>query len=81
MTDAYITQMKAASSAFDGVSFHCYSGNVTQQDSFAAAYPSKALYFTECASLMGTDWWSDLKVMSQPLFPKNLDYEHLPGRS
>jgi hypothetical protein len=63
-----IQLMKAAASAFDGVSFHCYAGNVTQQDEFTAAYPLKSVYFTECASLIGTDWWSDIKWECKNIF-------------
>lgn len=34
-------QMQQAGSAFDGVSFHCYEGNVTEQAYFTSQYPSK----------------------------------------
>jgi hypothetical protein len=34
------------------------------QQAFTNAYPSKELYFTECAGTLGTDWWSDIKVRS-----------------
>ena len=60
-------QMEQASSAFAGVSFHCYSGSVSQQDTFHNAYPSKEVYFTECAGTQGSDWWSDIKVRGYPL--------------
>ena len=54
--------MEDAPSAFSGVSFHCYSGNVTEQDIFHSAYPTKEIYFTECSGTQGSDWWSDIKV-------------------
>ncbi|KAF8964806.1 glycoside hydrolase [Flammula alnicola] len=49
--------------AFTGVSFHCYAGSVSNQDQFHNAFPSKAIYFTECAGTIGSDWWSDIKLM------------------
>ncbi len=55
-------QMQQASSAFAGVSFHCYGGSVSQQDIFHSAYPDKEIYFTECSGTQGSDWWSDIKV-------------------
>ena len=54
--------MQDAPNAFAGVSFHCYSGSVSQQDTFHSAYPTKEIYFTECTGSMGTDYWQDLKV-------------------
>ena len=54
--------MKSASSAFAGAAFHCYDGNVAQQDAFHSAYPGKEIYFTECTGQYGTDYWSDIKV-------------------
>ena len=53
--------MDQASSAFAGVSFHCYAGNVNQQDLFRNRYPNKEVYFTECAGTLGSDWWQDIK--------------------
>ena len=53
--------MNDASSAFEGVAFHCYQGAVSQQDSFHNAYPNKEIYFTECTGSYGSDWWSDIK--------------------
>lgn len=51
-----------AMDAFAGVAFHCYGGNVAQQDSFYSAFPTKELYFTECTGVPGSDWWSDIQV-------------------
>lgn len=36
-----IFQMQQAGSAFDGVSFHCYQGSVSEQAAFTSQYPSK----------------------------------------
>lgn len=55
-------QMQQAPNAFAGAAFHCYAGTVDQQDTFHAAYPQKEIYFTECASEFGSDWWSNIKV-------------------
>lgn len=35
--------MQQAGSAFDGVSFHCYQGSVSDQASFTSQYPSKVI--------------------------------------
>ncbi|XP_006455887.1 hypothetical protein AGABI2DRAFT_188016 [Agaricus bisporus var. bisporus H97] len=53
--------MQDAGSAFDGVSFHCYAGNVSQQDTFHSQFSDKQIYFTECSGTFGSDWWSDIK--------------------
>lgn len=55
--------MQSYSSVFDGVAFHCYSGNVGDQDTFHNQFPAKSVYFTECAGTIGSDWWSDIKVL------------------
>ncbi|KAI0052461.1 glycoside hydrolase family 30 protein [Auriscalpium vulgare] len=60
--------MQQAGSAFDGVQFHCYSGDVGQQDSFHTKYPTKEIYFTECSGEYGSDWWSDIKWYMDRLF-------------
>lgn len=54
--------MQDAGSVFDGVAFHCYAGDVSDQSEFTAKYPSKEVFFTECTGTIGTDWWSDIKV-------------------
>lgn len=51
-----------AMDAFDGVAFHCYAGNVEQQNDWHNAYPNKELYFTECTGVPGSDWWNDIQV-------------------
>ena len=60
--------MQQAPNAFSGVSFHCYSGNVAQQDTFHNAFPNKEIYFTECTGSYGSDWWSDIKWYMENLF-------------
>ena len=59
--------MNQASGSFAGAAFHCYGGNVANQDSFHNAYPNKEIYFTECTGSFGSDWWSDIKVRPSPL--------------
>lgn len=56
-----IQLMQDAGDAFYGVSFHCYAGNVSQQDTFHNQFPQKQIYFTECSGVFGSDWWSDIK--------------------
>ncbi|EMD39801.1 glycoside hydrolase family 30 protein [Gelatoporia subvermispora B] len=60
--------IQQASSAFAGVSFHCYAGSVTDQETFHNAYPDKEIYFTECTGTYGSDWWSDIKWYMDNLF-------------
>ncbi|KAF8890712.1 glycoside hydrolase superfamily [Infundibulicybe gibba] len=47
----------ARGDVFDGVAFHCYAGSVDQQDSFHTKFPTK------CAGTIGSDWWSDIKLI------------------
>ncbi|KAA1474162.1 glycoside hydrolase [Dentipellis sp. KUC8613] len=54
--------MQQAGDAFAGVAFHCYGGSVSDQDTFHTQYPQKEIYFTECSSNLGTDWWSNIKA-------------------
>ena len=54
--------MKDAGDSFAGAAFHCYAGNVGDQDKFHSAYPDKDIYFTECTGTFHGNWWSDLKV-------------------
>ncbi|KAJ7588657.1 glucan endo-1,6-beta-glucosidase [Mycena floridula] len=53
--------MQDAGNSFAGVAFHCYKGDVANQDSFHSAFSSKAIYFTECSGTIGSDFWSDIK--------------------
>ena len=59
--------MKDAGDSFAGAAFHCYAGDVGDQDKFHSAYPDKDIYFTECTGTFHGNWWSDLKVSL--LFP------------
>lgn len=56
------SQMQQAQNAFSGVAFHCYGGNVQDQDQFHNAFPDKEIYFTECTGTVGSDWWNDIQV-------------------
>jgi O-glycosyl hydrolase len=54
--------MQQAGDAFSGASFHCYAGTLSQAASFSSAYPAKEIHLTECSGVIGSDWWSDIKV-------------------
>ncbi|KAJ7738728.1 glucan endo-1,6-beta-glucosidase [Mycena metata] len=71
--------MQAAGAAFDGVAFHCYSGSVSNQDSFHSAFPSKNIYFTECSGTIGSDWWSDIKWYMDNLWIGSLEHYSQAG--
>ena len=53
--------LQQANSQFVGAGFHCYAGDVGQQEQFENVFPSKGVYFTECTGLFGTDWWENIK--------------------
>ncbi|KAJ7684298.1 glycoside hydrolase family 30 protein [Mycena polygramma] len=63
-----ISLMKSYSDVFDGVSFHCYGGQVANQDNFFKAYPDKDIYFTECTGMDGGGWWGDLQWQTDNIF-------------
>ncbi|KAG1740173.1 glycoside hydrolase family 30 protein [Suillus paluster] len=71
--------MQQAESAFDGVSFHCYEGSVSDQASFTSQYPNKEVYFTECSGVLGSDWWSDIKWYMDNLFIGSISYGSSSG--
>ncbi|CCM04938.1 uncharacterized protein FIBRA_07135 [Fibroporia radiculosa] len=72
---AYPVQlMEDAASAFYGVSFHCYEGSVSDQETFYNAYPDKAIFFTECTGEIGSDWWSDIKWYMDNIFIGSPNY-------
>ncbi|KAH7882702.1 glycoside hydrolase family 30 protein [Phlebopus sp. FC_14] len=71
--------MQQAGSAFDGVSFHCYEGSVSDQSKFTSQYPSKEVFFTECTGTLGSDWWSDIKWYMDNLFIGSLTYGSSSG--
>ncbi|KAI1793363.1 glycoside hydrolase [Ganoderma leucocontextum] len=74
-----ITLMEDAPDAFAGVAFHCYSGSVSEQDTFHTAYPQKEIYFTECSGTQGTDWWSDIKWYMDNLFIGSIEHNSHSG--
>ncbi|KAL1740014.1 glycoside hydrolase family 30 protein [Schizophyllum fasciatum] len=63
-----VTLINDAPNAFAGVAFHCYAGNVGQMNVFHNSHPNKEIYFTECAGLVGSDWWSDIKWYTDNIF-------------
>lgn len=72
---AYPVQlMNSSGNAYAGVAFHCYAGSVSNQDQFHNAYPSKAIYFTECSGTFGSDWWSDIKWYMDNLWIGSLEH-------
>ncbi|KAH9847930.1 glycoside hydrolase [Lenzites betulinus] len=66
--DHPVQLIEDASSAFTGVAFHCYEGDVEQQDTFLKSFPNKEVYLTECTGSDGSDWWSDIKWYMDNLF-------------
>ncbi|KIK92142.1 glycoside hydrolase family 30 protein [Paxillus rubicundulus Ve08.2h10] len=71
--------MQQAGSAFDGVSFHCYQGSVSNQAEFTSQYPNKEVFFTECSGVLGSNWWSDIKWYMENLFIGSLNYGSSTG--
>ena len=53
--------LQQANSQFAGAGFHCYAGDVSQQEQFESAFPLKEVYFTECTGLFGTGLWGNIK--------------------
>ncbi|EED79950.1 hypothetical protein POSPLDRAFT_135050 [Postia placenta Mad-698-R] len=74
-----VTLMQDAESAFAGVSFHCYAGSVSDQQTFYNAYPNKNIYFTECTGEFGSDWWSDIKWYMDNIFIGSPNYYSQSG--
>ncbi|KAF8315939.1 glycoside hydrolase [Clavulina sp. PMI_390] len=60
--------MTAAPNALAGISFHCYAGTVDAQTTFKNAWPKAEVYQTECADVPGTDWWTDIKWMTNGMW-------------
>ncbi|KAN0080276.1 glycoside hydrolase family 30 protein [Tylopilus felleus] len=71
--------MQQAGNAFDGVSFHCYEGTVSDQAEFTSQYPDKEVFFTECTGTLGSDWWSDIKWYMDNLFVGSISYGSSTG--
>ncbi|KAJ7441552.1 glycoside hydrolase superfamily [Mycena latifolia] len=69
-----VTLMQDDGGSYDGVAFHCYSGSVSNQDSFHNAFPNKNIYFTECSGTIGSDWWSDIKWYMDNLWIGSLEH-------
>lgn len=67
--------MQDAGDAFDGVSFHCYAGDYTDQAEFTSQYPDKEVLFTECTGTIGTDWWTDVKWDLSNMFVLSVDIQ------
>ncbi|KAK2465514.1 hypothetical protein APHAL10511_002406 [Amanita phalloides] len=71
--------MQDAGDAFDGIAFHCYRGNVAQQDIFIQQFPDKEIYFTECSGTFGSDWWKDIKWYMDQIFIGSLEHNSRSG--
>ncbi|KII83681.1 glycoside hydrolase family 30 protein [Plicaturopsis crispa FD-325 SS-3] len=69
-----VNLMDSAASSFDGVAFHCYAGDVSEQSNFTSKYPNKEVFFTECAGTIGTDWWTNIKWYMDNLWIGSLNY-------
>ncbi len=62
-----VLQNTAAAPYIAGTSFHCYAGTPANQSLIKQAFPSKAIWFTECTGTMGSDFGNDLKWSSTNL--------------
>ncbi|EIM84383.1 glycoside hydrolase [Stereum hirsutum FP-91666 SS1] len=71
--------MQQAGDAFAGVAFHCYAGTVDEQDDFHTQYPTKEIYFTECASEFDSDWWSNIKWFMDNLWIGAIEHNSHSG--
>ncbi|KAI9463484.1 glycoside hydrolase family 30 protein [Boletus coccyginus] len=71
--------MQQAGNAFDGVSFHCYAGTVSEQASFTSKYPNKEVFLTECSGTIGSNWWTDIKWYMENLFIGSINYGSSTG--
>ncbi|KAJ6449146.1 glycoside hydrolase family 30 protein [Mycena vitilis] len=67
-------QMQDDGGSYDGVAFHCYLGDVANQDQFHNAFPNKNIYLTECTGQFGTDWWGDIKWYMNNLWIGSLEH-------
>ncbi|KAH7880212.1 glycoside hydrolase superfamily [Lentinula edodes] len=74
-----VTLIYDAPDAFAGVAFHCYEGNVDNQDVFHNAEPSKDVYLTECTGTLGSDWWGDIKWYMDNLWIGALEHNAKSG--
>ncbi|KZT69669.1 glycoside hydrolase family 30 protein [Daedalea quercina L-15889] len=71
--------MQDAGDSFAGAAFHCYAGNVSDQDEFHSAYPDKDIYFTECTGTFNGDWWSDLQWYMNNIFIGSVNHNSKNG--
>lgn len=76
-----VALMEDAGNSFAGVAFHCYAGAVSNQDSFHNSFPTKEIYFSECAGTVGSDWWSDIKWYMDNLWIGSLEHNAKSVRS
>ncbi|KAJ4466252.1 glycoside hydrolase [Lentinula aciculospora] len=74
-----VTLIRDAPDTFAGVAFHCYEGNVANQDAFHNADPSKDIYLTECSGTLGSDWWGDIKWYMDNLWIGALEHNAKSG--
>ncbi|KAH9920968.1 glycoside hydrolase superfamily [Fomitopsis serialis] len=63
-----VTVMDQAADSFAGAAFHCYGGDVGNQEQFHDKYPQKDIYFTECTGSFNGDFWSDLQWYMNNIF-------------
>ncbi|KAL0564533.1 hypothetical protein V5O48_017513 [Marasmius crinis-equi] len=71
--------LQNAPNSFAGAAFHCYGGDVSQQDSFRNQFPNKEIYFTECTGEIGSDWWTDIKWYMNNIFIGSLEHGSSTG--
>jgi O-glycosyl hydrolase len=57
----WFSQLSEADSAVSGSAWHCYAGDSSSQSAVTDTYPTKEIYFTECAGIIGSGWWTDIK--------------------
>ncbi|KIJ95890.1 glycoside hydrolase family 30 protein [Laccaria amethystina LaAM-08-1] len=74
-----VALMQDAGNSFAGVAFHCYAGAVSNQDFFHNSFPAKEIYFSECAGIIGSDWWSDIKWYMNNLWIGSLEHNAKSG--
>lgn len=48
-------------------------------DNFHTKYPTKEIYITECAGVIGSDWWSDIKWYMDNLFTVGITHNSASG--
>ncbi|KAF9514583.1 glycoside hydrolase family 30 protein [Hydnum rufescens UP504] len=62
------TVLSEANSAISGSAWHCYAGDSSSQSAVTDTYPTKEIYFTECAGIIGSDRWTDIKWQTSNLW-------------